>query len=59
MSKFKLSEIQATHILDILRRLTALEKESSKTKKELKETIKDLTAMLSRAKQNQILIENG
>ncbi len=60
MSKFKLSEIQATHILDMpLRRLTALEKEKLEDeKKELKETIKDLTAILkSRAKQNQILIE--
>ena len=60
MSKFKLSEIQATHILDMpLRRLTALEKEQLEDeKKELKETIKDLTAILkSRAKQNQILIE--
>ena len=48
MSKFKLSEIQATHILDMpLRRLTALEKEKLEDeKKELKETIKDLTACL-------------
>ena len=60
MSKFKLSEIQATHILDMpLRRLTALEKEKlEEEKKELKQTIKDLTAILkSRTKQNEILIE--
>ena len=56
MSKFKLSEIQATHILDMpLRRLTALEKEKlEEEKKELKQTIKDLTAILkSRTKQNE------
>ena len=60
MSKFKLSEIQATHILDMpLRRLTALEKEKlEEEKKELKQTIKDLTAILkSRTKQNELLIE--
>ena len=60
MTKFKLSEVQASHILDMpLRRLTALEMEKlEEEKKELKETIKDLAAILkSRAKQNTILIE--
>ncbi len=60
MSKFKLTEVQATHILDMpLRRLTALEMEKlEEEKKELKETIKELTAILkSRSSQNQILIE--
>ena len=60
MTKFKLSEIQASHILDMpLRRLTALEMEKlEEEKKELKETIKDLGAILkSRAKQDKILIE--
>ena len=59
MSKFKLSEIQATHILDMpLRRLTALEKEKlQEEKKELKQTIKDLTAILkSRTKHSAFLI---
>ncbi len=60
MKKFKLSKIQASHILDMpLRRLTALEREKlDEEKKDLKETIKELTAILkSRAKQNKILIE--
>ena len=60
MTKFKLSEVQASHILDMpLRRLTALEMEKlEEEKKELKETIKELAAILkSRAKQNTILIE--
>ena len=60
MKKFKLSKIQASHILDMpLRRLTALEREKlEEEKKELKETIKELAAILkSRAKQNKILIE--
>ncbi len=44
MTKFKLSEIQASHILDMpLRRLTALEMEKlEEEKKDLKETIKEL-----------------
>ena len=60
MKKFKLSKIQASHILDMpLRRLTALEREKlDEEKKDLKETIKELTAILkSRAKQNKILVE--
>ncbi|MFL2652708.1 MAG: DNA topoisomerase (ATP-hydrolyzing) subunit A, partial [Candidatus Actinomarina sp.] len=60
MTKFKLSEVQASHILDMpLRRLTALEMEKLEEEKiELKETIKELAAILkSRAKQNTILIE--
>ena len=60
MTKFKLSEVQASHILDMpLRRLTALEMEKlEEEKKELKETIKELAAILkSRPKQNTILIE--
>ena len=60
MTKFKLSEVQASHILDMpLRRLTALEMEKlEEEKKELKNTIKDLAAILkSRTKQNTILIE--
>ena len=60
MTKFKLSEIQASHILDMpLRRLTALEMEKlEEEKKDLKETIKELTSILkSRAKQDKILIE--
>ena len=60
MKKFKLSEVQASHILDMpLRRLTALEMEKLEDeKKELKETIKELAAILkSRSKQNTILIE--
>ena len=60
MKKFKLSNVQATHILDMpLRRLTALEKEKlEEEKKDLKETIKELEAILkSRAKQNKILVE--
>ena len=42
-----------------LRRLTALEREKlDEEKKDLKETIKELAAILkSRAKQNKILIE--
>ncbi len=60
MTKFKLSEIQATHILDMpLRRLTALELEKLKEEKDqLKNTIKELTSILnSKAKQEGILIE--
>ena len=60
MKKFKLSNVQATHILDMpLRRLTALEREKlEEEKKDLKGTIKELEAILkSRAKQNQILVE--
>src|SRR6056300_1070583 len=60
MSKFKFSEVQASHILDMpLRRLKALEMEKlEEEKKELKETIKELAAILkSRPKQNTILIE--
>jgi DNA gyrase subunit A len=60
MTKFKLSEIQATHILDMpLRRLTALELEKLKEEKDqLKNTIKELTGILkSKAKQEDILIE--
>ena len=60
MTKFKLSEIQATHILDMpLRRLTALELEKLKEEKDqLKSTIKELTSILkSKAKQEGILIE--
>ena len=60
MTKFKLSEIQATHILDMpLRRLTALELEKLKEEKDqLKNTIKELTGILkSKAKQEGILIE--
>ena len=60
MTKFKLSDIQASHILDMpLRRLTALEMEKlEEEKKDLKETIKELTSILkSRAKQDKILIE--
>ena len=60
MTKFKLSEIQATHILDMpLRRLTALELEKLKEEKDqLKNTIKELTSILkSKAKQESILIE--
>jgi DNA gyrase subunit A len=60
MTKFKLSEVQASHILDMpLRRLTALEMEKlEEEKKELKNTIKELAAILkSRTKQNTILIE--
>ena len=60
MKKFKLSKIQASHILDMpLRRLTALEREKlDEEKKDLKETIKELTAILkSRTKQNKILVE--
>jgi DNA gyrase subunit A len=60
MTKFKLSEIQASHILDMpLRRLTALELEKLKEEKDqLKNTIKELTGILkSKAKQEGILIE--
>ncbi|MDA2970456.1 MAG: DNA gyrase subunit A [Candidatus Actinomarina sp.] len=60
MSKFKLSEIQASHILDMpLRRLTALEMEKlEEEKNELKDTIKNLKEILkSRVKQDNILIE--
>jgi len=60
MTKFKLSEIQATHILDMpLRRLTALELEKLKEEKDqLKNTIKELTSILkSKTKQEGILIE--
>jgi DNA gyrase subunit A len=60
MTKFKLSEIQASHILDMpLRRLTALELEKLKEEKDqLKNTIKELTGILkSKAKQEDILIE--
>jgi DNA gyrase subunit A len=60
MTKFKLSEIQASHILDMpLRRLTALELEKLKEEKDqLKNTIKELTGILkSKAKQEEILIE--
>ncbi len=60
MKKFKLSKVQASHILDMpLRRLTALERERlEEEKKDLKETIKKLEAILkSRAKQNKILVE--
>ena len=60
MTKFKLSEIQATHILDMpLRRLTALELEKLKEEKDqLKNTIKELTSILkSKPKQEGILIE--
>ena len=60
MKKFKLSEIQASHILDMpLRRLTALEREKLEEEKvELKKTIKELGVILkSRKKQNDILIE--
>ena len=44
MTKFKLSEVQASHILDMpLRRLTALEMEKlEEEKKELKENAKKL-----------------
>jgi len=60
MTKFKLSEIQASHILDMpLRRLTALEMEKLvEEKEELKETIKNLKEILkSRTKQDTILVE--
>ena len=60
MTKFKLSEEQAIHILDMpLRRLTALELEKLKEEqKELKITIKELGAILkSRPKQDGILVE--
>jgi DNA gyrase subunit A len=60
MKKFKLSEIQAGHILDMpLRRLTALEREKlEEEKSELKKTIKELTAILkSRKRQDDILVE--
>ena len=60
MTKFKLSEIQASHILDMpLRRLTALEMEKLvEEKEELKETIKNLKEILkSRSKQDTILVE--
>ena len=60
MTKFKLSEIQASHILDMpLRRLTALEMEKlEEEKKDLKETIIELTSILNRlAKQDKILID--
>ena len=60
MTKFKLSEIQASHILDMpLRRLTALEMEKlEEEKKDLKETIKELTSILkSRAKQDRFTEE--
>ena len=60
MTKFKLSEEQAVHILDMpLRRLTALELEKLKEEqKELKITIKGLGAILkSRPKQDGILVE--
>jgi len=60
MTKFKLSEIQASHILDMpLRRLTALEMEKlEEEKEELKETIKNLKEILkSRSKQDTILVE--
>jgi DNA gyrase subunit A len=60
MKKFKLSEIQASHILDMpLRRLTALEREKlEEEKNELKKTIKELAAILkSRKKQDDILVE--
>ena len=60
MTKFKLSEIQASHILDMpLRRLTALELEKLKEEKDqLENTIKELTGILkSKAKQEGILIE--
>ena len=60
MKKFKLSEIQASHILDMpLRRLTALEREKLEEEKvELKKTIKELATILkSRKKQDDILVE--
>ena len=60
MKKFKLSEEQAVHILDMpLRRLTALELEKLKEEqKELKTTIKGLGDILkSRPKQEGILVE--
>jgi len=60
MTKFKLSEIQASHILDMpLRRLTALEMEKLvEEKEELKATIKNLKEILkSRSKQDTILVE--
>ena len=59
MKKFKLSKIQASHILDMpLRRLTLEREKLDEEKKDLKETIKELTAILkSRAKQNKILVE--
>ncbi len=60
MTKFKLSEIQASHILDMpLRRLTALEMEKLvEEKEELKVTIKNLKEILkSRSKQDTILVE--
>jgi DNA gyrase subunit A len=48
MSRFKLSEIQANHILDMpLRRLTRLEREKLEEEhRELQDTIKRLTALL-------------
>ena len=59
MKKFKLSDEQATHILDMpLRRLTALELEKLKEEqKSLKATIKELGLILkSRPKQEGILV---
>ena len=60
IKKFKLSEEQAVHILDMpLRRLTALELEKLKEEqKELKNNIKDLRIIFkSRVKQELILVE--
>ena len=60
ITKFKLSDEQAVHILDMpLRRLTALELEKLKEEqKDLKESIKQLTSILkSRPKQEGILVE--
>ena len=55
MKKFKLSEIQASHILDMpLRRLTALEREKLEEEKvELKKTIKELGIILKSRKKTE------
>ncbi len=59
MSKFKLSEIQANHILDMpLRRLTKLEREKLEEEhRELQATIKRLKALLKDPKKLRALIK--
>jgi DNA gyrase subunit A len=59
MSRFKLSEIQANHILDMpLRRLTKLEREKLEEEhKELQATIKRLKALLKDPKKLRALIK--